>query len=587
MRRWLVAALVLASPVGAVCQVPYRKPVYSEALWLPEGFLPAGFTADPDKALFSNPLRSNGTQGTAIQVERPSGTGTDRWIWCFIDGMTLHQSVADAKAHMAFYVSGDPGGNSAWRRVSMGDEAYIDENRVRGYLGQKDVAYSEASGFLIKENIASGREGGAIANGTVWRRNLLVDPIRIGRMTVGLRVEGHAVSQVVNGKWAIIRPTPTGEELVDIAGKFVAAIDAYARSQGWVDGKVQPGTIRVADSGQPMPPTASTETGAPTADATSPPDTGIAADAAAVSLGTVAAGALTALGAGLMMLGMGVSPWDVIEGARELFGGASPEAVAREAPTEEQRGAAARIWTEGWTDVTSQEQELIRTSPEWLRGALKARFPAQAIEGYQRSWKEDVAGVVTPVLKVAQSGCDLAVGVFSKVSPGFGVSYTMFKNMAGGISEGVHDWWWGSNDKGLVRNVTEGFTRGGLKGGVETAVDLAAGKLLGHVGGKYAMDPNNVGWKEFPWREALADVTPEYFAGQAGKYGVGRVGDMAVDAMDPPSSKGRPLRAEGFFDTTSPLEKDALDCLFKGESGLGAPVPQAARLPYLAQNLVQ
>ena len=60
-----------------------------------------------------------------------------------------------------------------------------------------------------------------------------------------------------------------------------------------------------------------------------------------------------------------------------------------------------------------------------------------------------------------------------------------------------------------------------------------------------------------------------------------------MDALDPPGTKGRPLLAEAFFDTTSPLEKDALDCLFNGESGLGAPVPQAARLPYLAQNLVQ
>ena len=386
-------------------------------------------------------------------------------------------------------------------------------------------------------------------------------------------------------------PLPSEQEIWGVVAQFVEGYRRYINDKGWtyLEGK-SPSVVGVAPPANAVQSSGiATVPGVPVPDAGGMSDSGFDGSVAVVSLGTVAAGALTLLGAGLMMLGMGVSPRDVIDGAQELLGGgeaagAKAEAVAREPLTEEQRGAAVRIWTEGWENVSSQEQELLRTSPEWLREAIKGKLPTETVEGYRRGWKEDVAGVVTPVLKVAQSGCDLAVGVFSKVSPGFGVSYTMFKNMAGGMSEGVHDWWWGSNDKGLVRNVAEGFTRGGLKGGVETAVDLAAGKLLGHVGGKYAMDPNNVGWKEFPWREALADVAPEYFAGQAGKYAVGAAGDAAVDWTDPPGSKHRPLRAEGFFDTTSPVEKDILDALLKPaheSGGMSAPP-----LPYVAQPMV-
>lgn len=552
----MATSLFLGTTVGALCQVPYRTPVYTESLWLPDAFMPASFTADADKALFSNPLRSNGTQSTAIRVDRANGTGSDKWIWCFIDGMTLHQSVRDAEGCMGFFVRGNPGQGSAWRRVNLGDEAYIDEGRLRGYLGQKDIAYSEASGFLIKENIASGREGGAIKNGTVWRRNLLVDPIRIGRMTVGLRVEGHAVSDVINGKWTIVRPVPTGEELVSIARKFVIAIDAYARSQGWVDGKGQPGPTKLAETGQPMPPpTASTETGAPTLDmADSVMDAGVAA----VSLGTVVAGALTALGAGLMMVGMGVSPGEVIDAARGMFGGASDAAVAVEPLTVEQRGAAARILAEGWEKVSPEELELLRTSPEWLRVAMKQTVPAITIEGYEKSlWREGA----TAGLKAAQSYADAAVGIFSSATGNLpmAVHYTYWKNMLGGTSEGVADWVWGNNDRGLIRNVGEGFSRGSIKAGVELAVDFAAGK-------------------------AIANPVAEYAAGQVAKYAVGAVGDVAVDALDPPGSKGRPLRAEGFFDTTSPLEKDALDALLNpGHESGGMSAPP---LPYMAQPMV-
>jgi hypothetical protein len=289
-----------------------------------------------------------------------------------------------------------------------------------------------------------------------------------------------------------------------------------------------------------------------------------------VSLGTVAAGALTALGAGLMMLGMGVSPRDVIDGARDLLGGgaaadAKAEVVAREPLTEEQRGAAARIWTEGWSDVSAQEQELLRTSPEWLREALGAKLPAQTIEGYRRTSREEWADYLVPGLKWAQSGCDFMVGMFSTVNPAFGIKYTMCKNVAGGVSEGVYDWAWGKNDSGLVRNVYEGFTRGGVRGGVEIAVDAAAGK-------------------------AISNPVTAYLAGQVGKYAVGAVGDVAIDWTTPVGHKERPLRAEGFYDTTSPIERDVIEFVLSPTKWLpagGPPPAPAPRLPHMAQNLVQ
>lgn len=553
----LAAALFFASALTSFAQPPYRAPVYRESLWLPDAFIPAGFTADRDKALFSNPPRSNGSQHTTIQIDRSKGTGFDKWIWCFIDGMTLHQSAADAKAFMDFQVAHSTE-DYRLRRVNMGDEAYINEGRLRGYLGQKDIAYSDAGGFLIKENIASGREGGAIVNGTVWRRNLLVDPIRIGRMTVGLRVEGHAVSQVSNGKWVIVRPTPTGDELVAIARQFVAAIDAYAKSQGWVDGNMPAAPTKVADSSQAIPTAVPTENIAPTANIEGAHDPATEAGVA-VSLGTAAVGAVTLLGAGVMMLGMGVSPRDVIEGAMELFGGGATDPVPVIEPlTEAQREAAVDVLSRDWENVSPEELELLRTSPKWLKEAMQQTVPAVTIEEYQKSlWREGaVAG-----LKAAQTYIDAAVGIFSSATGNLpmAVHYTYWKNMLGGTSEGVADWVWGRNDRGLVRNVAEGFTRGSIKGGVELAVDFAAGK-------------------------AISNPVAEYAAGQVGKYAVGAAGDAATDGLSPPGSVGRPLRAEGFFDTTSPVEKDILDALLKPEHESGG--MSAPPLPYMAQSMV-
>ncbi|HPA20637.1 MAG TPA: hypothetical protein PLU30_23005 [Verrucomicrobiae bacterium] len=372
----------------------------------------------------------------------------------------------------------------------------------------------------------------------------------------------HSKATHWNGRAPTV-PRPSEGQVLETLQKFVEAYSKYVRDQKWTTAPRVPPTHSTADGGrsrqppavaadEPVPPAANPERVIPG---------GLDGDLETVpvfAVGSVAVGILTALGAGLMMLGTGVNPRDIIGGAMELFDGTSSPATAVEPLTVEQRGTAAKILGQGWQNVSPEELEALRTSPKWLKEAMKQTVPAVAIEGYQPSlWREGA----TAGLKAAQTYIDAAVGIFSATTGNLpmAVHYTYWKNTLGGTSEGVADWVWGKNDRGLIRNVAEGFARGGIKGGVELAVDLATGK-------------------------AIHNPVVEYAPGQVGKYAVGAAGDVAVDALDPPGTKGRPLRAEGFFDTTSPLEKDALDALLSpGNDSGGMSVPS---LPYMAQNLI-
>lgn len=373
----------------------------------------------------------------------------------------------------------------------------------------------------------------------------------------------HSEATHWNGRAPTV-PRPSEGQVIETLGKFVAAYAGYVRDQKWMTASRVPPTQMTSDEARPQQPPAVVAPGEPLQPASNIERAipyGLDGDSETVpvfAVGSVAVGILTALGAGIMMLGMGVNPRDIIGGAMELFDGTSSPATAVEPLTVEQRGTAAKILGQGWQNVSPEELEALRTSPKWLKEAMKQTVPAVAIEGYQPSlWREGA----TAGLKAAQTYIDAAVGIFSAATGNLpmAVHYTYWKNMLGGTSEGVADWVWGKNDRGLIRNVAEGFTRGSIKGGVELAVDLATGK-------------------------AIHNPVVEYAAGQVGKYAVGAAGDVAVDALDPPGTKGRPLRAEGFFDTTSPLEKDALDALFSpGNDSGGMSVPS---LPYMAQNLI-
>jgi hypothetical protein len=291
----------------------------------------------------------------------------------------------------------------------------------------------------------------------------------------------------------------------------------------------------------------------------------------AVSLGVAAVGALTALGAGLMMLGMGVGPREVIEGAREWFGGGGRAAEAGDEMLPRQLAVAERIRQEGWKDVSSQEQDLLRASPEWLREAVKRGLPAQAVDPYR--WGTLRGEYLTCGAKVIQSGCDVAIGVLSTANPAFGIHYTYWKNVLGSVSEGVADYSYGKNEKGLLRNAGEGLIRGTARAGVEIAVDAVAGKVLAPGAGRFEVDPNQIAAGAFAAREAAGEVAGGYFAGQAGKY--------AVDAA-----------TGGYLGTTSPVEKATLDAVtggisdLAGSGGRGGPVPIAPRLPHMAQDLM-
>lgn len=72
---------------------------------------------------------------------------------------------------------------------------------------------------------------------------------------------------------------------------------------------------------------------------------------ATTALGTIAVSGITALGAGLMMLGMGVTPKDLIDGVRELFGGAAtPPTVPPLPPPITHRDGDANEFGEVWSD---------------------------------------------------------------------------------------------------------------------------------------------------------------------------------------------------------------------------------------------
>jgi hypothetical protein len=261
-----------------------------------------------------------------------------------------------------------------------------------------------------------------------------------------------------------------------------------------------------------------------------------------VAAGSVAAGGVAAIGAGLLLLGSGVGPRDVIDGVREMFGreaAVAPPAADEDDVLRLQRAVADRIKREGWDDVTSQEYGLLREAPRALRDELRAGIVAREIEGYQRVWEDHV----TARLKVAQSAVDFAAGMCSTANPAFGIHYTYYKNVAGGLSEGAGDWWRGRNDKGLLLNLNEGLVHGTLRAGAEIAVDAAAGGLV----------HNPIG---------------AYFVGQAGKYVVGQA-------------------TAGFLETTSPLEKNALDAAVGAVSSLPPASPAAASpMPYMAHHEV-
>ena len=216
-----------------------ESPVYS-GLWLPAEYLPNPFSADKYTTPPTNdPPRTNGSQMAAIYVPDPNGGDDDKWIWVYIDGMSLHKSTESAKRWMEFQQTDSTMG---YRKAKMGDEALVPLERIRLYLGNRANRYFDTpEGFLMHENL---RDRSHTRAPEVTRRNLLVDPIRMGRVTVGLRVEGSWIEQVQGSHWTMVRDTPTVDQIIEVGNLFVEAIRKYSQDQGWNDGETKCGCSR-------------------------------------------------------------------------------------------------------------------------------------------------------------------------------------------------------------------------------------------------------------------------------------------------------------------------------------------------------
>jgi hypothetical protein len=138
--------------------------------------------------------------------------------------------------------------------------------------------------------------------------------------------EGH----FIKGNASV--PRPSEAEILAVVGQFIQSYTRYVKDQGWmnlVDAPSPGGTDKTEPSASPgLPPMIGTEsTGLPLPGEESShlwlqlPGDSFSTDRylAVTTLTTLATAGLTALGAGLMMLGTGVKPGEVIDGVKELF----------------------------------------------------------------------------------------------------------------------------------------------------------------------------------------------------------------------------------------------------------------------------
>ncbi len=520
-----------------------------------------------------------GLWGEAGTDSRPGGGEWDEEV--VLPDSYLPAGFYRDKSSDGYYIISSPSGDGAGGKESpyrINISAWISNRELSAEPGDKNCPIGSGH-FKALRPLRVGEARGHWSVVSATASGLDANCVfKSGAVVAGIFLRAKATGW--NGRAPTI-PRPTEHEVFETLQKFVDAHARYIRDRGWMTAPRVPPSMAGANQGTPV------QSPAPRPDVTADPpaDVGRSPDAeipvgvdnptvpgasAIVGAGTLAAGAVTALGAGLMMLGMGVGPREVLEGAREWFGGGGQAAEAGDEMLPRQLAVAERIRREGWTDVSSQEQDLLRASPEWLREAVKRGLPAQAVDQYR--WGTLRGEYLTCGAKVIQSGCDVAIGVLSTANPALGIHYTYWKNVLGSVSEGVADYSYGKNEKGLFRNAGEGLFRGTARAGVEIAVDAAAGHLMAGGAGRFAVDPNTISAGAFAAREAAEEVAGGYFAGQAGKY--------AVDAA-----------TGGYLGTTSPVEKATLDAVTRGISdlagslGRGGPVPPAPRLPHEAHNL--
>lgn len=124
------------------------------------------------------------------------------------------------------------------------------------------------------------------------------------------------------------------------------------------------------------------------------PSEGMSSEATA--LGTLAVGGITAIGAGLMMFGMGVTPKDLMDGAKEMFGGASvPPPLPPPLPVTHRGGETnefGEVWSDedrGWVGRNLYEEEKSRRN--WIADKNEADLHSGQSEDVKKAygdWQE-------------------------------------------------------------------------------------------------------------------------------------------------------------------------------------------------------
>ena len=214
--RWFMTSLWIMATFLPCAMA--QTPVYS-GLWLPESYFPSGFRSSPyGEPTGTAPLRSNGTQVIEYMLPAQGQDDLQEWITVFIDSMSVYPDNQQAVTMTKFWA--DQLGPSS-RTLNVGDEAHLDPK----YVGQDSPCRSY---------LEEGRDN----FGEVNMRKLLLRAVKVGQMTLGIRVNGERVRGLRKEgnftRWFTVRAVPSCEGLETIAAFFAEQIRLYGEDQGWM-----------------------------------------------------------------------------------------------------------------------------------------------------------------------------------------------------------------------------------------------------------------------------------------------------------------------------------------------------------------
>ena len=189
---------------------------------LPQPYLPKGYHYYPEDPIPSgDPPIGKGSQTLwhGIPLHRkqgqPSSSAGEHPYSVYFDGIIVYKTLAGAK--QLYHLSAE--GAKDRLDVDFGDEAYVD---FKGDDGSMFTEYRSSK------------------TGEIFRRDLNIRNIRVGRTIFGLRLVGSKVEDFLrqggqDGKTFVAHPTPSREELTKIAELYVTRVRDYARTKGWLN----------------------------------------------------------------------------------------------------------------------------------------------------------------------------------------------------------------------------------------------------------------------------------------------------------------------------------------------------------------